>query len=126
MRKKRGAKLVVVDPKRTRIARDADLHIPLLPGTDVVLAYAVAALLEARAAWTGVHRRAHARRRCLPGGGRVSYPVEAGRGALRHRAPRASRPSPRCCASSAPAAMSIGVAPERNRNGSAGMRAAFS
>ena len=42
----RGARLVVIDPKRTRIARDADLHLPLLPGTDVVLAYAVAAELE--------------------------------------------------------------------------------
>ena len=28
-------------------ADEADLHLPLLPGTDVVLAYAVAALLQA-------------------------------------------------------------------------------
>ena len=30
--KKNGARLVVIDPKRTRIARDADLHIALMPG----------------------------------------------------------------------------------------------
>src|SRR5436190_2237329 len=48
--RKRGAKLVVVDPRRTPIARQADLHIPLRPGTDVVLAWAIAAELERRGA----------------------------------------------------------------------------
>src|SRR5438874_13068531 len=46
--RKAGARLVVVDPKRTVIARQADLHIALRPGTDVVLAWAVAAELERR------------------------------------------------------------------------------
>src|SRR5439155_124058 len=44
--RKAGARLVVVDPRRTVIARRADLHLPLRPGTDVVLAWAVAAELE--------------------------------------------------------------------------------
>ena len=44
--RKRGAKLVVVDPKRIRIADEADLHLGLMPGTDVVLAYAVAAEIQ--------------------------------------------------------------------------------
>ncbi len=44
--RKSGAKLVVIDPKRTRIAEEADLFIQLNPGTDVVLAYAVANLLQ--------------------------------------------------------------------------------
>src|SRR5207245_925717 len=48
--KKQGAKLVVVDPRRTTVARQADLHIALRPGTDVVLAWAVAAELERRGA----------------------------------------------------------------------------
>ena len=39
---KDGAKLVVIDPKRIRIADDADLFLQINPGTDVVLAYAVA------------------------------------------------------------------------------------
>src|SRR5688572_32910512 len=41
-----GAKLVVVDPKRTKIAERADLHLALRPGTDVVLAWAIAVELE--------------------------------------------------------------------------------
>src|SRR5213078_2062269 len=48
--RKQGAKLVVVDPRRTTVARQADLHIALRPGTDVVLAWAVAAELERRGA----------------------------------------------------------------------------
>src|SRR5512144_2009098 len=43
-----GAKLVVVDPVRTKIAEQADLHIAIRPGTDVVLAWALAAELERR------------------------------------------------------------------------------
>ncbi|MDQ1522015.1 MAG: hypothetical protein QOI55_3088, partial [Actinomycetota bacterium] len=37
-----GAKLVVVDPRRTAMAKRADVHLAPRPGTDVVLAYAVA------------------------------------------------------------------------------------
>ena len=31
-----GAKLVVVDPRVTKLARAADLHVPVRPGTDGV------------------------------------------------------------------------------------------
>jgi len=44
--KRAGGRLVVVDPLRTKIAEQADLHLQLLPGTDVVLAWALAAELE--------------------------------------------------------------------------------
>ena len=43
-----GAKLIVIDPKRTRIAEQADLFIQIKPGTDVILALALAAELERR------------------------------------------------------------------------------
>jgi len=43
-----GAKLVVIDPKRTKIAEQADLYLQIEPGTDVVLALAMAAELERR------------------------------------------------------------------------------
>ncbi len=46
----KGAKVVVVDPKRTKVAEQCDLFIQIHPGTDVVLAYALAAELERRAA----------------------------------------------------------------------------
>jgi anaerobic selenocysteine-containing dehydrogenase len=36
--KKNGAKIVVIDPVRTRTAKQADWHIPIRPGTDGTLA----------------------------------------------------------------------------------------
>lgn len=36
-----GAKLVVVDPRRTPFARHAELHLPIRPGTDLPVALAV-------------------------------------------------------------------------------------
>src|SRR6202163_1333376 len=44
--KRAGGRLVVVDPLRTKIAEQADLHLQLLPGTDVLLAWSVAGELE--------------------------------------------------------------------------------
>ena len=38
---KRGARLIVIDPRITPLARQADLHLAPRPGTDVVLALAV-------------------------------------------------------------------------------------
>lgn len=38
---KNGAKLVVVDPRRTPLARTADLHLALRPGTDLPVALAL-------------------------------------------------------------------------------------
>jgi len=46
--REQGARLVVVDPKRTRIAEQAHLYLQIEPGTDVVLALAVAAEIERR------------------------------------------------------------------------------
>lgn len=43
---KAGARLTVVDPRRTGMAKRADRHLALRPGTDVVLAYAVARELD--------------------------------------------------------------------------------
>lgn len=39
--RKRGAKVVVIDPFRTRTARLADLHVPIRPGTDGALALGI-------------------------------------------------------------------------------------
>ncbi len=44
--RKHGGRLVVVDPLRTKIAAQADLHVQLRPGTDVLLAFALATELE--------------------------------------------------------------------------------
>jgi anaerobic selenocysteine-containing dehydrogenase len=46
--KAKGAKVVVIDPKRTKIAEQSDLFLQIHPGTDVVLAMAMAGELEKR------------------------------------------------------------------------------
>src|SRR4029079_13356833 len=43
--RQRGARLVVVDPRKTRLARQADLHIALRPGTDLPVALSLIAWL---------------------------------------------------------------------------------
>ena len=56
--KKRGAKLVVVDPYRTGTAEKADLHLAVRPGTDGALACGVMHVLfaEGYADWDYLHR----------------------------------------------------------------------
>ena len=44
--KRKGGRLVVIDPLRTKIAEQADLHLTLKPGTDVLLGFALAVELE--------------------------------------------------------------------------------
>ncbi|KXP00726.1 bifunctional nitrate reductase/sulfite reductase flavoprotein subunit alpha [Tsukamurella pseudospumae] len=44
-RVKAGAKLIVVDPRRTATAAKADLHLPIRPGTDLALLNGLLALL---------------------------------------------------------------------------------
>ena len=44
----RGGSLIVVDPRRTPLARQADLHLAVLPGTDVALALALVHLAVRR------------------------------------------------------------------------------
>lgn len=39
----KGAKVVIIDPKRTKVAEQCDLFVQIHPGTDVVLALALAA-----------------------------------------------------------------------------------
>ncbi|MET8978732.1 molybdopterin oxidoreductase family protein [Streptomyces sp. NPDC004539] len=43
--KARGGTLVVIDPRRTRTAKLADLHVPIRPGTDALLLAAMARTL---------------------------------------------------------------------------------
>lgn len=46
----KGARVVIIDPKRIKIVDQSHLHLQIKPGTDVVLAMAVAAELERRGA----------------------------------------------------------------------------
>jgi len=63
--KKEAAKIVVADPRFTRTASKADLHLPLRPGTDIPLILSICnvivnnkwhntAFIEARNAWDSI------------------------------------------------------------------------
>ncbi len=122
--RKAGARLVVVDPKRTVIARQADLHIALRPGTDVVLAWAVAAELERRGGIDRAFVERHvagfdefmalARGFSLADAARVCGVNAADVRTLAEWYGAAS-----------PAAISVGNGLERNQNGGSGIRAIF-
>src|SRR5438876_6592349 len=122
--RKRGAKLVVVDPRRTPIARQADLHIALQPGTDVVLAWAVAAELERRDALDRDFIARHV-------DGFDDYMAQARRFNVKDAARICGVPETQIqalaewYASISPAAISVGNGLERNQNGGSGIRAVF-
>jgi anaerobic selenocysteine-containing dehydrogenase len=119
-----GARLVVIDPLRTPIARKADLHLALLPGTDVVLGLALAAELERIG---GMDRDFVARHVA----GADAY-LEAARPWTVARAaevcglePGEIRRLAEWYRDASPAVIVPGNGPERNRNGGSGLRAAF-
>jgi len=98
-----GARVVVVDPRRTRLARRADLHLPLRPGTDVAVALAVAG-------WLFEHGRADEQFLRVRVRGPL-FDILAGvdAGAIVTLA--------RWYAESSPAVIRVGWGLERNRNG---------
>lgn len=117
-----GAKLIVVDPRVTKLARAADLHVPVRPGTDLPLALALIR-------WLFAHGRADA-----------TFLVQHASGVeeLRKRCePWTSVRAAEVCgleaatieqfaelyAASSPAAIRCGWGPERNRNGCAAIAA---
>ena len=78
---RRGARLIVVDPFRSRTARVADVHLRPLPGTDAALALGVMrALLDAGLAdeeWCRAHARRLRRARRAAAGERVELQCRA-------------------------------------------------
>jgi anaerobic selenocysteine-containing dehydrogenase len=119
-----GATLAVVDPRRTKIAEQADLHLALQPGTDVVLAFAVAAELERRG---GLDRDFIARHVQ----GAEEFLAQARPWTLERAAATCGVPTADIARLAAlyqdasPAAISVGNGLERNRNGGSGIRAIF-
>src|SRR5271155_3006705 len=57
--KRAGGRLVVIDPLRTKIAEQANMHLQLLPGTDILLAWSLAAELERSGSLDAVFIAAH-------------------------------------------------------------------
>jgi anaerobic selenocysteine-containing dehydrogenase len=118
----RGAKLVVVDPRRAGLAGRADLHLPVRPGTDVVVALAVirelfasgrAALDFLRAETTGWEEL---RRRTEP------WSIDRAAGVAGIDAAELARFA-ELYAESSPAVVRCGWGLERNRNGASAVAA---
>ena len=120
--RKRGARLVVIDPRRVPIARQAHLHLALRPGTDVVLAWALAAELERLGGLDQAFITQHVlgaeaflaqARRWTPDEAAVACGVEAAQ--IRQLAALYRDISP--------AVICPGTGLERNQNGGSGLRA---
>jgi anaerobic selenocysteine-containing dehydrogenase len=122
--RRNGSKLVVVDPKRIKVAERADLHLALRPGTDVVLAWALTNELERRGAFDRSFIERHVegfeaymervRRITLPDAERITGVPRAQIQTLAEWYHTLS-----------PAAISVGNGLERNQNGGSGIRAIF-
>ena len=122
--KRKGGRLVVVDPLRTKIAGQADMHVALLPGTDTLLAWSLAAELERAGALDAEFIAAHvlgadafmARAREWP----------AARAAEACGVPEAQIVTlARWLAEADPLVLAPGNGLERGRNGGSGIRAAI-
>ena len=117
-----GAKVVVIDPKRVKIAEQAHMHVAIKPGTDLILAWALTGELERLGAfdqdfiekWVSGFDAYMERARSvsLSDAAEVCGVPES---QIRELADIYHRLSP--------AAISIGNGLERNRNGGAGIRA---
>jgi len=120
--KKRGARIVVVDPYRTGTAEQADVHLAVRPGTDGALAVGVMHVLfkEGYADWDYL-RNTPMRR--------TSWPPTSRRarrnGPRRSPACRSTRSSPSrgCTARPRPPSSAAITAFSRSRNGAHNMHA---
>jgi anaerobic selenocysteine-containing dehydrogenase len=122
--RRNGAKLVIVDTRRTKIAEQADLHIALRPGTDVILAWAIAADLERQGALDREFIARHVE-------GFEEYMALARRYTLADAARMCGVDEPlvrqfaEWYRTISPAVITVGNGLERNKNGGSGIRAVF-
>lgn len=111
-----GATLVVIDPRATTVARQADIHLALRPGTDVVVALAIHRhLFESGAAddaFLAAHSTGSERLRAKA----AEWTFERA-GAVSGLAPAVLERVARLYAESSPALVKCGWGLERNRNG---------
>ncbi|MGE0700777.1 MAG: molybdopterin-dependent oxidoreductase, partial [Hyphomicrobiaceae bacterium] len=121
---RKGGRLVVVDPLRTKIAEQADLHLQLRPGTDVVLGFALAAELERQGAHDGafIAANVHGYDAFMT----AARPWTIARAAdVCGLAAEDIRTLARWMAEANPLVMAPGNGLERGRNGGSGIRAAI-
>ncbi len=122
--RRQGGRLAVIDPLRTKIAEQADLHLAPLPGTDVLLGFALAAEL----ARLGAHDQAFITRHVA---GYAEYMASAAAWPVKRAAAACAVPEDairtlaRWMAEAEPLVMAPGNGLERGRNGGSGIRAAI-
>lgn len=117
-----GAKVVVIDPCRTKVAEQAHLWLPVMPGTDVLLAWALASELEAQGGLDKAFMKDHvlgseAFMECARG-----YPVDKASEICGVPA-EDIRKLASWYKELSPAAIAVGAALERNLNGGSGLHA---
>ncbi|MEM7156000.1 MAG: molybdopterin-dependent oxidoreductase [Myxococcota bacterium] len=111
-----GAKLVVVDPRQTPLAKQADLHLAVRPGTDLVVALGVID-------WLFTHGHADEQGLAMHARGVETLRKRAAAWPLAKAAVEAGVELPRLerfakmYAETRPAVIRCGWGPERNRNG---------
>jgi anaerobic selenocysteine-containing dehydrogenase len=122
--KRKGGKLVVIDPLRTKIAEQADLHLAVRPSTDVALGFALAVELERLGAhdqaFIGTHVLGYAEFMALA----REWSVEKAADVCGVRADDI-RTLARWMAEADPLVLAPANGLERGRNGGSGVRAAI-
>ena len=122
--RKAGARLVVIDPRRIPVTRNADMHLAIRPGTDVLLGFALAAELERIGAFDQTFIDQHV-------AGADAYMAEARKVSVEQAAAECGldaddlRTLALWYKDTSPAVICPGNGPERNRNGGSNLRAAF-
>jgi anaerobic selenocysteine-containing dehydrogenase len=122
--RRKGARLAVVDPLRTKIAEQADLHIAPRPGTDVLLGFALAVELRRLGAHDAGFIDRHVQGYDAFMALAQAWPAE--RAVNECRVPEADiRTLARWMAEADPLVLAPGNGLERGRNGGSGIRAAI-
>ncbi|WP_373086534.1 molybdopterin-dependent oxidoreductase [Sneathiella sp.] len=122
--KANGAKLVVIDPKRIKIAEQADMYLAVRPGMDIILAFAIAAELKRIGAFDQAFIDQHVE-------GADELMAQAHQYTIEQSADLCGVSADEIQAfaqlykDSSPAAISVGNGIERNRNGGNSIRAIF-
>ncbi|MEX1036663.1 MAG: molybdopterin-dependent oxidoreductase [Sneathiella sp.] len=122
--KAEGAKLVVIDPKRIKIAEQADMYLPVKPGMDLILAWAIAVELEKIGGFDQAFIDQHVE-------GAEEFMAEARKFTIEQSSNLCGvsvediKAFARLYKETSPAAISVGNGIERNQNGGNGIRAIF-
>jgi anaerobic selenocysteine-containing dehydrogenase len=121
---KRGAKLVVIDPRSTGLARSADLHLAIRPGTDLCLALAIHRIFFEAGWQADEFLAAHTTGADQLRAAAEPWTLEAA-AAETHLAGADMQRLAELLHESSPAVIRGGWGPERNRNGGSALAAVY-